>query len=143
MLLSLLGIKRLTPVSLVGKTVWIIGASSGLGAALAVQLAHDGAIVALSARRKPQLDQVAQALPGAGHLVLPLDVTDAPSFRRAFEQLKKEWRISTPTEQGEARSVGFGEDSPTREAQKKASSIPRCGHVRYGAVLCRFSGFPG
>jgi NAD(P)-dependent dehydrogenase (short-subunit alcohol dehydrogenase family) len=91
MILSLLGLRVMNPVSLRGKRVWIIGASSGLGAALAIQCAHDGAIVALSARRQSDLEQVQAQMAGDNHLVLPLDVTDMPSFRRAFERLKGEW----------------------------------------------------
>lgn len=91
MLLSLLGLRFLAPVSLKGKRAWIIGASSGLGAALARQCAADGAIVALSSRRQNELEQVHASLAGEDHLVLPLDVTDMPSFQRAFERLKAEW----------------------------------------------------
>lgn len=57
-----------------GRKVWIIGASSGIGAALARSLLDLGAHVALSARRQEQLEVVAQ-----GHVhahVVPFDVID-------------------------------------------------------------------
>lgn len=63
------------------QTVWITGASSGIGEALAVRYAQDGANVVLSARREEQLRRVADRCQQAGLgadqvLVLPLDVTD-------------------------------------------------------------------
>jgi dehydrogenase/reductase SDR family member 7 len=58
--------------------VWITGASSGIGEALAVQMAAKGARLVLSARNESELRRVAAACTAAGAgdtLVLPLDVT--------------------------------------------------------------------
>ena len=41
-----------------GKRVWIIGASSGIGAACATLLLQQGACVALSARHRASLEQL-------------------------------------------------------------------------------------
>lgn len=71
--------------------VWIIGASSGIGEALAYGLAVDGARVALSARRKGALDKIASTLAGSGHMVLPLDVGDSDAVADAFSRLCAEW----------------------------------------------------
>ncbi len=55
-----------------GKRVWVIGASSGIGAAIAHALLARGASVAVSARREDAL----RALPGAERMVVaPLDIT--------------------------------------------------------------------
>ena len=72
-----------------GRRVWIVGASSGIGAALAVELDARGARLALSARSAKGLQQVASGLRDA--LVLPLDVTDAGAFTPAMLQLLDAW----------------------------------------------------
>ena len=45
--------------ALKGKVIWITGASSGIGEELAYQLARSGAKLVLSARRKEELERVA------------------------------------------------------------------------------------
>lgn len=61
-----------------GKTVWITGASAGIGEALAYEFAAEGARLVLSARREDELLRVKAAtqLPDADVLVLPFDATD-------------------------------------------------------------------
>ena len=71
--------------------VWLIGASSGIGAALAQQLHARGARVALSARRVDALEQQVAALGTARACALPLDVTDASSVARAELALVDRW----------------------------------------------------
>ena len=71
--------------------VWLIGASSGIGAALAQQLHARGARVALSARRIDTLTQQVTAMGTARACALPLDVTDAPSIARAEQALVDRW----------------------------------------------------
>lgn len=68
-----------------GKTYWLIGASDGLGAALARQLSRAGVSVILSARSEDALSKVADSLPGPAR-VLPLDVTDSAALRAAADE---------------------------------------------------------
>lgn len=54
------------------KVVWITGASSGIGEALAYAFAAEGALLVLSARREEELQRVAKACGNA--YVLPFDM---------------------------------------------------------------------
>ncbi len=72
------------------QTVWITGASSGIGEALALRYAREGASLVLSARRKDELERVAglcrdAGLPADQVLVLPLDVTNWESLPAAVQ----------------------------------------------------------
>jgi short-subunit dehydrogenase len=64
------------------KTVWITGASSGIGEALAYQFAKEGAKLVLSARRESELQRVADAtgLSEKDILVLPMDMLEFEHF---------------------------------------------------------------
>jgi short-subunit dehydrogenase len=75
------------------KTIWITGASSGIGEALAVAFAREGAQLVLSARRRDELERVRKRCEevsgaAASHLVLPLDVTDHDAARAAVGAVK-------------------------------------------------------
>jgi NAD(P)-dependent dehydrogenase (short-subunit alcohol dehydrogenase family) len=72
--------------------VWIVGASSGIGAALARELLARGARVALSARREEPLRELAGAALGEGRaLVQPVDVLDASAVRAAHQAVLEQW----------------------------------------------------
>jgi NAD(P)-dependent dehydrogenase (short-subunit alcohol dehydrogenase family) len=67
------------------RTVLVTGASSGIGRAVALAFAAAGARVALVARRREVLDEVAR-LAGGDMLVLPADVTRQDEVRAAFAE---------------------------------------------------------
>jgi dehydrogenase/reductase SDR family member 7B len=67
-------------VRFTGKIVWITGASSGIGAALAAAFAAEGAGLILSGRRREALE----AIPGET-LVLPFEATDWSALPGAVE----------------------------------------------------------
>jgi NADP-dependent 3-hydroxy acid dehydrogenase YdfG len=77
--------------SLKGKTVWITGAGSGVGEATAYAMAKEGAVVALTGRRKEPLDKVAHAITEAGGkaLVEPGDVMDKAMAPAVVERIIK------------------------------------------------------
>lgn len=70
-----------------GRRVWLVGASTGIGAAMARELAARGATLALSARSADKL----QALGIAGALVLPCDATEAASLAGVRQALLAAW----------------------------------------------------
>ena len=72
-----------------GKRVWLLGASTGIGAALAQELLKRGARVALSGRKEALLRQVAGNSPDA--LVLPCDAGYPVSMQLACETLVEAW----------------------------------------------------
>ncbi|TCO26141.1 short-subunit dehydrogenase [Kribbella steppae] len=73
-------------MELSGRRIWVVGASSGIGAALARELADRGARVAVSARRVSALQDVA-----AGRMaVVPVDITDAEAVRQAADRVVEE-----------------------------------------------------
>ena len=66
-----------------GRTYWLIGASEGLGRALAFELSRAGAALCLSARDEARLSELATELPGETR-VAPLDVRDRASVDAAY-----------------------------------------------------------
>ncbi|MGZ4038798.1 MAG: SDR family NAD(P)-dependent oxidoreductase, partial [Bacteroidia bacterium] len=60
------------------KVVWITGASSGIGEALALQFAQQGARLILSARREEELKRIGtlSKLPALDLMILPFDLKD-------------------------------------------------------------------
>ena len=67
-----------------GKTIWIIGASEGLGRALAQALGRKGASLILSARNLERLSEMCSELPDAR--AIRCDVTDLDSVRAAVAE---------------------------------------------------------
>lgn len=72
-----------------GRYVWVIGASTGIGAATARLLMDHGAHVAVSARRQPLLDEM--ILGQAQAQAVALDVTNHASILRARDTIMAHW----------------------------------------------------
>lgn len=73
--------------------VWITGASSGIGKAMAFEWARLGYKVALSARRRELLEEIAQAIKNAGGQAeaVPVDIMDEKSIGHAVQHIVNTW----------------------------------------------------
>jgi short-subunit dehydrogenase len=80
-------------IDLKGKTIWITGASSGIGEALAYACAKEGAKLILSARRVSELNRVAEKcnMNTDDILVLPLDLEHTENIEQNVEQVIKKF----------------------------------------------------
>ncbi|MCB9795050.1 MAG: SDR family oxidoreductase [Alphaproteobacteria bacterium] len=75
-----------------GKVAWITGGGTGIGLALALEFARQGAAVAISGRRAEKLQEGMQQLEalGAKALAVPCDVTDEPQVEAAVATVVRE-----------------------------------------------------
>lgn len=71
------------------KIVWVTGASSGIGEALSIQMAREGAKIILSARRELELERVAEKCQklGSETMVLPFDMTDLSLHQQKVKEV--------------------------------------------------------
>ncbi|WP_374511707.1 SDR family oxidoreductase [Niveibacterium sp.] len=65
--------------------VFLTGASSGIGEALARHYAAQGAVLGLVARGADKLAALIASLPGEGHMALSADVADLPAMKAAAD----------------------------------------------------------
>lgn len=74
--------------SIKGKVIWITGASSGIGEGLVYNLAHQGAKLILSSRRKEELERVKGNCPTTAQAdvrILPLDLSQSSTLQLTAE----------------------------------------------------------
>ena len=86
-------ISRRIKVDLSGKTAIVTGASRGIGKAIALALAANGAKVACVARSADKLKETADEIAAAGGTaeVHPCDVTDSEAVTKLVEGLAEKW----------------------------------------------------
>ena len=75
---------------MVDKVIWITGASSGIGKALAIKFAKEGWKVAISARRENLLNEIAKTYNDI--FPYPLDVTDSKKCELVFNTIKERFK---------------------------------------------------
>ncbi|MDF1791833.1 MAG: SDR family NAD(P)-dependent oxidoreductase [Thalassobaculaceae bacterium] len=73
-----------------GPVAWITGASSGIGRAVALEMARNGWRVVASARRQDALDTLADEGPEGRITGMAVDVTDLEATRAAVERIEAE-----------------------------------------------------
>lgn len=74
-----------------GKTILITGASSGLGKAMAIAFAREGAFVGMIARRLDRLQEIETEIAAVGGqaMAMEVDVTDSSALEQALQMLLK------------------------------------------------------
>ena len=72
------------------KNIWITGASSGIGKALALKFANEGWQVAASARRENLLNEISELNENISSF--PLDVTNKDDCKETFELIKNKYQ---------------------------------------------------
>jgi 3-hydroxybutyrate dehydrogenase len=77
---------------LAGKVALVIGAGRGIGRAISIRFAEEGASIALAARTPHQIDEVAGAIAkhGGRSMAIATDVTSQRSMRSAVERTEAE-----------------------------------------------------
>lgn len=84
---------ELNPRPLDGRIALVTGASRGIGAATAIELARDGAHVILVARSVPDLEGIEDKIHAAGGhaTIAPVDLTDGESIGRLAKAISERW----------------------------------------------------
>lgn len=139
-----------------GKRYWLVGASEGLGAALAHKLSRAGVHLILSARSEDRLHELAGALPGSS-TVAPVDITDAKALEQVAHDIgdfdgvvhmagvywpmkATEWKADEASTMAEVNLMGamhlMGVVLPRLTARGS-------GHVVLTGSLSGFRGLPG
>jgi NAD(P)-dependent dehydrogenase (short-subunit alcohol dehydrogenase family) len=75
-------------MAVIPRVAVITGASSGIGRAVAIKLAHNGYHVALAGRRKAELQKTAAECPDGSTLVVATDVAEPISVKGLFARTK-------------------------------------------------------
>jgi len=139
-----------------GKRYWLVGASEGLGAALARKLSAAGADLVLTARSAERLAALASELPGKAE-ILPADISDDASMAAAGARLgevdgvvllagvywpmaAQDWQAEQAVQMADVNFTGYmralGQVMPQFTARGT-------GHVVITGSLSGFRGLPG
>lgn len=139
-----------------GKRYWLVGASEGLGEALAHKMSAAGVHLILSARNEDKLNALAQALPGRAEVV-PVDVSDSDSVKAAADAVgeidglvqiagvywpfgAKDWDMD--------QAVAMADVNYTGAMRLVGAVLPKfvkrdAGHIVLTGSLSGFRGLPG
>lgn len=112
------------------KVVWITGASSGIGEALAYTLSASGANLALSSNEPERLEAVRDKCTNkASHMVLPLDLSEWDALAsKAEEVLRRFSRVDILVNNGGISHRSMAKDT-VLEVDKRVMDIDYFGHI--------------
>ena len=94
------------PFSLEGKTILVTGASSGIGRATAIACSQMGAVVVVTGRNEPRLQESLDALEGSGHQMIVADIANDDQIDYLVDQI--------PAINGLVNNAGITETCPTQ-----------------------------
>jgi short-subunit dehydrogenase len=123
-----------------GKVVIVTGASAGIGRALALQLAGQGAKVAIAARRGGRLEQVAAECRALGGEVLavPTDVSDEAQCKTLVEKTIGQFGcLDLLINNAGLAATALFEDFPDLHLFRQTMEVNF-----YGAVYCTYYALP-
>jgi NADP-dependent 3-hydroxy acid dehydrogenase YdfG len=133
--------------SLEGAVALVTGASSGIGEATALALAEHGASVAVAARRRDRLDDLARRIDTAGAtaLVLESDLTDQAQAERAVERTVSELgRLDILINNAGVMLLGPAVDADTADWRRmvdiNVSALLYCAHAAVPHLLAAAQG---
>jgi short-subunit dehydrogenase len=139
-----------------GKRYWIVGASAGLGRAVALEISKTGAEVILSARGKDDLETLAAECPGPAQVV-PVDIADAESVASAAREAGEVdglvflagvyWPMTSQEFDGE-KAAAMLDINLTGAVRVLGHVVPQMvrrgsGHIVLTGSLSGFRGLPG
>jgi short-subunit dehydrogenase len=139
-----------------GKRYWLVGASEGLGRALAMKMSRAGAELILSARSGDRLRALAEELPGRARVVT-MDISDRDSVHEAWEEVGEidgmvflagvYWPLSAKEWDADAVEAMF-DINLTGAARVLGHVVPDfvardAGHIVLTGSLSGFRGLPG
>lgn len=78
----------MSKVDFKGKTIWMVGASSGIGEAMVYEFDKAGANLIISSRREERLNEVKSKCNCKNIHIIPLDLTNSSSIKFAIEEVK-------------------------------------------------------
>lgn len=81
------------PFSLVGKTILVTGASSGIGRAAAVECAKMGATLVLTARNEQRLRDTLSLLPAGPHSIIPAELGSEEAAKNLVAQIPADVKL--------------------------------------------------
>ena len=109
------------------KVIWITGASSGIGRALAIKFANEGWIVAASARRENLLQELTKI--NENIYSYPLDVTNIEQCKIVFKSIVEKFKDV------EISIFGTGIHDPKSEKKFNLEKIRRIMEVNYFGTM--------
>ena len=109
------------------RKIWITGASSGIGKALAIKFANEGWKVAASARRENLLKELSDKYPNIQSF--PLDVTDSDKCKSVFKDIIEKF------ENIEICVFGTGIHDPKSEKKFNLEKIKKIMEVNFFGTM--------